>query len=70
MIRFFLENKADVNIVSSSNSGELTPLMIASQYGHLKLVELLIENGANVNCLDKKNRNPLTHAVYILLVSI
>ena len=40
----------------SSSGSELTPLMLACKLGHLKMMELLIEKGADVNfsrvCLE------------------
>jgi len=31
------------------NNGRWTPLIIASQNGHLEIVKVLIENGADIN---------------------
>ncbi len=33
-----------------------TPLHYASDYGHLSVVECLINKGANVNAIDKVNK--------------
>ncbi|KAL6786279.1 hypothetical protein J3E68DRAFT_447379 [Trichoderma sp. SZMC 28012] len=41
----------------------LTALMIASYYGHRTIVNLLIENGVDVEVQDENNRTPLWWAV-------
>lgn len=38
----------DLNTVLLVNTKEMTPLMIASKYGHKKLAKWLLQNGANV----------------------
>ena len=50
MVRFLLEKKADPNTVSDGWEDEYgyknTPLMTAIQCGHLEIIQLLIEHGA------------------------
>ena len=47
------DNTALTNYVDSD--GE-TPLSIASQYGHTKMVSLLLENKADANIVDKEGQ--------------
>lgn len=63
IVSLYIRSKVQIDFVTSNKSGELTPLMMAAQYGHLNVVKNLIENGANINIYDKKNRNALTYAV-------
>ena len=37
-----------INIVDSQNHSGWTALMLAGYYGHIEIVQLLIENGANI----------------------
>ena len=39
-----------------------TPLTNAARKGHLGIVDLLLNAGANVNCEDAKAKTPLIHA--------
>ena len=41
VVKILLSNGADINL------GQSTPLMEASQEGHIELVQFLIENGRN-----------------------
>ena len=51
-----LIKKVDVN--SRDKWGNL-PLTITSRYGHLDIVQILIDHGANVNVKDKNGLTPL-----------
>jgi hypothetical protein len=54
VLSYLIDNGANVNIRSTdSTSLGWTPLMIASQHNHVKVVSLLIERGALVNEKDK-----------------
>lgn len=54
------EFRFDVNFRSQS---EQTPLMIACNYGHIEIIRLLIERGAQVNVTDDKGFDPLLYSV-------
>lgn len=56
-----IEAGADVNAVTSSE--EETPLHVAVRCDNGKLVELLLDRGANVNAVERRNRTPLHAAV-------
>ncbi len=44
-----MKYKLDINV--KSNIGQ-TPLMIAANFGFLKLTKYLLDNGADLNCID------------------
>jgi ankyrin repeat protein len=53
-VKELIKYKADVNYVECSEGKEeqktnRTPLITASSYGHLKIVKLLVDNGAYIN---------------------
>jgi len=56
----FLKNGADVN--ARNDSGE-TLLHIAVQYGHIEMVRLLLEQGANVSATDNYSSHALSYAL-------
>jgi ankyrin repeat protein len=49
--KILLDNGADVNL--------LNPLLIAGRSGNLKMVQLLLANGANINATDTTGQNVL-----------
>ncbi len=57
-----LQYDAAVDVPTSTSSGKLTPLMLACQKGHFKIVVHLVENGAKVESRDRFKRTPLIHA--------
>ena len=59
-VRCLIENGANVNATTNDNC---TPLMIASKYDDLRVINLLIKHGANVELQDKDGRTALYHAV-------
>jgi len=52
---------ADVNAASAFDRG-ITPLLCATRYGHLALIEVLIERGADVNGVGPWGISPLMEA--------
>lgn len=56
MADILLKGGADIEL------GASTPLMEASQEGHLELVRFLLEYGANVNAVTQTNDTALTYA--------
>ena len=50
MVKLLLENGADCNI---RDKQERRPLHWASYVGYTKIIRVLVEYGADVNCLDK-----------------
>jgi len=49
------KNNADVNKAAKSG---ITPIWIASRYGHMEIVEILAEKNADVDMADKYGRTP------------
>ncbi|KAL8420419.1 hypothetical protein RB594_003274 [Gaeumannomyces avenae] len=63
VVRLLLDRGADLNVETSFG----TPLILAVQSSYRPdetrdLVQLLVENGANVNTVDEKGRSALSHA--------
>jgi ankyrin repeat protein len=54
-----IKNGANVNLANTA--GE-TALMLASEAGNFKLVNLLLKSGANVNAVNKVGDSPLSYA--------
>ena len=52
LIKYLIYEKG-VNVNKTSRDSQLTPLMLASCYGLLDIVKLLVENGADINARDK-----------------
>ena len=57
----FINFDADVN---AQNKDGDTPLMIATEYGYIGLVKLLLDSGADVNAQNKHGKTPLNIASY------
>lgn len=53
-VEIYIEQGMNVNTRFYHIINDLTPLMVASDYGHLEIVRLLVENGAKIN---KKSDN-------------
>jgi ankyrin repeat protein len=67
VVKYFIENGADVNLDGTSgdrhfNIPEHKPLHIAAEKGNKEIVELLIKNGADVNAKDAVKSTPLSIA--------
>ena len=45
------------------DAGNLTPFLIASKFGFVDVIEILLENNANVHALDHRGYNGLMLAV-------
>ena len=54
-----IDNGADINF---RNSDGKTPINVAAEKGHTRVVELLIKRGANYTIVDNLNQSPLTVA--------
>lgn len=54
-----IANGADVNV----NGGDYTPLHWATQEGHIEIVGVLLDNGADINSHDKEGFTALQKAV-------
>ncbi|MES0491541.1 MAG: ankyrin repeat domain-containing protein [Leptospirales bacterium] len=58
VVRYLLENGADVNAVTNYGG---TALMVAVHTGNQEITELLLEHGAKVGLLTKNKRGVFTH---------
>ena len=61
-IQNFLSEGGNPNTVLNPSTGK-TLLHLSSYYRHKAAVKLLLENQADINILDKKNRTPLCSAI-------
>ena len=59
-MRLLVERGAEVN---SRDMWSWTPLHLASRFGHLKVVKLLLEHGAHVHALDGDGQTPFLSIV-------
>lgn len=66
MISFLIENKANINYVSS----EGTVLMAATVKGNVAMVELLLKNGANPNLTNSNGITALMYATQFKNIKI
>jgi len=55
-----LDNHA---IIDAANLNSETPLHLAAKFGHVECIDVLIENGSNVEARDKSGKNCLDLAV-------
>src|SRR3989338_3156338 len=61
MTKMLVNKGADVNL-TNNNLGNTAPIHHAAAWGSAEVVELLIVNGADVNCLTDKGETPLEYA--------
>lgn len=47
------------SIVQAMDKAQMTPLHIASVYGHDEIARMLIKIGCNIRCKDEENGTPL-----------
>ena len=59
MVNVLVEFGGNVN---AQNSTGMTPLMFASIQGHCEIVRVLLQHGAIVNIVDKKDYCAMAHA--------
>lgn len=60
-IEDLLKNNSNININQKNQHGS-TPLILATYSGHLKIVKILIENGADINLTSNDKTTPLIWA--------
>lgn len=60
-VRELLRSNVDVNMHEPNG---LTPLMVAAQRGHTRIVKLLLDAGANPRLTDNKGFNAQYHAMW------
>ena len=60
IIKELLKHEVDIN---APGEFEQTPLHLAVINGNIDIVELLVENGADVELVDEKNQNALDYAI-------
>jgi len=66
IVIFLIDNKVDLNFLSL----EGTALMAATVKGNLKIVELLLENGANPDLTNEDGISALMYAIQFKNISI
>lgn len=62
MIIFLIE-KSGLPVDFRDVTSQQTSLMMASLYGHIKIMKYLIDAGADVNAIDGRNFTPLMNCV-------
>ena len=60
-VRELLRTNADVNMHEPNG---LTPLMVAAQRGHMHIVKLLLDAGANPRLTDNRGYTAQAHALW------
>lgn len=62
VVRLLLQSS--VNINSRNSARQWTPLIVASAYGYQDVVKELVEAGADVSAVDRRNWTAADHAAY------
>ncbi len=62
-VKFF--SKAGASLLNQKNIGGATALHIAARSGNLEIINILLENGADVNAMDNESYTPLMRAAII-----
>jgi len=62
MLQYLIDRGSNINEHFIDENGR-TPLIAASGKGHIKIVELLIENHVEIDALDNDGHNALWHAL-------
>ncbi|KAH7382754.1 ankyrin repeat-containing domain protein [Phaeosphaeria sp. MPI-PUGE-AT-0046c] len=50
--------------MASSNGNKWSPIQVAAETGHIEIVKLLLQNGADKNSLDRTSLSPLHRAAF------
>ena len=58
--KLLLEENAPIDPLDRTKT---TPLHLAAENGHAKMIELLLASGADVSIEDSQSRNPLESAI-------
>ena len=58
--KLLLEENAPIDPLDRTKT---TPLHLAAENGHAKMIELLLANGADIRIEDSQSRNPLERAI-------
>ncbi|KAL3284380.1 hypothetical protein HHI36_018544 [Cryptolaemus montrouzieri] len=58
-LMFKLQPEEKISCLSSCDIQKMTPLHCAAMFDHPEIVGYLIDEGADINCMDKEKRTPL-----------
>ena len=61
-VYMYTVNAGDPNVKSSVSSGEITPLHVAAQHGHLACLQLLVHTGGDIMRQDRRHMTPVDYA--------
>ena len=67
MIEEMIKKGLDVN---EKDREELTPLILASIYGHIEVAKCLIQNGADIDLCDHRGQTALHHAIFCVHTAV